>query len=66
MGLLNEEAISIVIELHPHSNVRTTYFWKTERLKVAQANTLNRRVGHRKRTRDLYPGVCWPKHQTLA
>lgn len=55
MVLLNEEAVRIVMEVYPHSNVRTTYIWKTERFKAVRANTLNLCVGDQEENSGALP-----------
>lgn len=54
------------MEVYPHSDVRTIYIWKTERLKAVRANILNLWVKDQEENSRALSEVYGPKHQTLG
>lgn len=54
------------MEVYPHSDVRTIYIWKTERLKAVRTNTLNLWAKDQEENSRALSEVYGPKRQTLG
>lgn len=54
------------MEVYPHSDVRTIYIWKTERLKAVRTNILNLWVKDQEENSRALSEAYGPKRQTLG